>query len=273
MTGVQPGPDGGTSQYVELEEKIGRGEHDAIWARWRFGRLLLAEREANGGRQLPDGRLNEICEQVGRSRAEISYRLQFAAKYTQDQEVSNVLDTCGSWHEIVSSALPGDGAHVGNYGGDDEWCTPPEIIEAVRAVLGEIDLDPASTAAANEVVRATLFHTAEDDGLAREWHGRVFLNPPYSSAKVGLFCAKLAGEHEAGRVSAAIVLVNNATETGWFQALGLSATALALPRHRIRFWHPGRDGKAGTLQGQALLYLGEDPGKFTAEFSRFGLTW
>ena len=29
--------------------------------------------------------------------------------------------------------------------GDAEWYTPPEIIERVREVLGEIDLDPAKT--------------------------------------------------------------------------------------------------------------------------------
>ena len=40
--------------------------------------------------------------------------------------------------------------------------------------------DPASHPLAQARVRATQFFTQEDDGLKREWHGRVWLNPPYS---------------------------------------------------------------------------------------------
>jgi hypothetical protein len=42
-------------------------------------------------------------------------------------------------------------------GQDDEWFTPPDIIELARSVLGEIDLDPASHAIAQQTVRATTF--------------------------------------------------------------------------------------------------------------------
>src|SRR6266567_8413556 len=63
---------------------------------------------------------------------------------------------------------------------DDEWFTPVEIIEAVRDVLGTIDLDPASCDEAQETVQATRYFTAENDGLKQEWAGRVWLNPPFS---------------------------------------------------------------------------------------------
>jgi hypothetical protein len=59
--------------------------------------------------------------------------------------------------------------------GENEWCTPPEYIELSRAVLGAIDLDPATNAQAQEIIRATQHFTKADNGLKHEWHGRVWL--------------------------------------------------------------------------------------------------
>lgn len=56
--------------------------------------------------------------------------------------------------------------------------TPEWLVEKVRRVLGTIALDPASSAEANERVRAAEFFTRADDGLSRTWHGPLFLSPP-----------------------------------------------------------------------------------------------
>jgi hypothetical protein len=178
-------------------------------------------------------------------------------------------DDCAAALDQGTLAPPSAHVHVGANSGENEWYTPSHYVEAARAVLGDIDLDPASTAAANEVVQASVYYDAAKDGLAYEWYGRVWLNPPYAQPLCARFCAHLLRELEAERVRAACVLVNNATETEWFQALGRGATAVCFPNGRVKFWHPERE--AAPLQGQAVLYFGEEAEVFRGHFEPFGL--
>lgn len=164
---------------------------------------------------------------------------------------------------------PTNKPHVAHNSGNNEWYTPKEYIEAARQVMGWIDLDPATSETANTVVRADEFYTAQDDGLAQEWTGKVWMNPPYSSDLIGRFAEKLCSHYEAGDVTEAIVLINNATETGWFQRMAQTAMCVCFPRTRVKFWKP--DGETGApLQGQAILYFGTKKADFAATFRPFG---
>lgn len=184
--------------------------------------------------------------------------------------VSDWRDTLETANERVTTNIieAAKKAHVSNNSGNNEWYTPPTFIEAAHMVFGGFDLDPASSDIANQTVRAVRFFTAEDDGLSQNWPvGRIWMNPPYAQPLIGRFAAKFAGEIRRG--SSGIVLVNNATETAWFQELAGVCAAICFPQSRIRFLDP--EGNPGApLQGQAILYFGTKPEIFSAEFDRFG---
>lgn len=162
-------------------------------------------------------------------------------------------------------------AHVSHNSGENEWYTPPAIIEAARRVMGGIDLDPATSEIANQTVKATRIFTEETDGLSQEWPvGRIWMNPPYAQPFMGQFAERIT--QEAMRGSEAIVLVNNATETAWFQRMGEVASAVCFPKSRVKFLDPyGNPG--APLQGQAVIYFGPNVEKFAAEFHSFGMVF
>ena len=169
------------------------------------------------------------------------------------------------------SALPGPDkvAHVSSNSGDNEWYTPPAFIDAARLAMGRIDLDPASSEIANRTVCAETFFTAEQNGLDQTWSGSVWMNPPYAQPLISDFADAVSARFETGQIEQACVLVNNATETAWFQRMLGASTAVCFPRGRIRFLDP--NGNPGApLQGQAVIYMGPRVDEFCAAFATFG---
>jgi len=64
-----------------------------------------------------------------------------------------------------------------------EHYTPIEIIYATRELFGgQIDLDVASDAIANRVVKASRYYTQQDNALTKQWKAEnIFCNPPGST--------------------------------------------------------------------------------------------
>jgi ParB family chromosome partitioning protein len=171
---------------------------------------------------------------------------------------------------VVEMARPAVRPHVANASGNNEWYSPQPFIEAARWAMGSIDTDPASSDIANRVVQATTYFTAEQDGLKQQWRGNVWMNPPYAQPLISDFATALVAKFKAGEVKAACVLVNNATETAWFQALLDVASAVCCVKSRVKFLDPDGNPVGAPLQGQVVIYLGSDPDAFAGAFRAFG---
>ena len=133
----------------------------------------------------------------------------------------------------------------------DEWYTPKFIIDS----LGKFDLDPC--APINPLWQtAKIMYNKSDDGLTKEWAGRVWLNPPYSRPLIGQFVRKLA-EHGNG-----IALLFNRCDSKMFQDLIFpNASAIMFVKGRIKFYRP--DGTQGDSPGcgSVLIAFGEENAK------------
>jgi len=173
--------------------------------------------------------------------------------------------------------------------GEVEYYTPVEIVEAARRVMGGIDLDPASSENANRIVKATRIFTAQDDGLARLWHGRIWLNHPFGRAEeaCGASCikehihhaypyhgntkwiAKLVREYYEGRTVEACNITYAATSEAWFQPLARLPQCSLVPRTNYRL--PDGTIKKGVSKGSVVTYFGKNVAAFAREYKSFGV--
>jgi hypothetical protein len=162
-------------------------------------------------------------------------------------------------------------AHVSKSTGNNEWYTPEKYTDAARLVMGGIDLDPASSFEANKTINASECFDQNDDGLLHQWSGRVWMNPPFAQPFVRLFSEKIIYHYNLGDILQACVLVNNGTETKHGQILLESCDAACFTKGRIRFLAPDKVTKNAPLQGQMILYFGDNIKSFCDVFSVFGV--
>lgn len=157
--------------------------------------------------------------------------------------------------------------HVSNNSGENEWYTPPFIIESAKSIMGDIDLDPASSKLANETVGAKEFYTIEDDGIKKDWHGRVWLNPPYSQPDISNFAKAVTSK----KYDEIMILVNNATETDWFRMMAEASKVICFINKRLKFVDRYGNPSGAPLQGQAIIYKGSNIDSFIEKFKENGL--
>jgi phage N-6-adenine-methyltransferase len=243
-----------------VDEKIEDGQKFTAWWKANVGagkgqkgkrrdHGVLSEPEAECLTRMPHQRVSDLNKKLKNLDAFRAFLLGTEYRAACLEGVDNIRGTGGT--------------------GENEWYTPAEYLELARAVIGQFDLDPASSEAAQKVVKANKFFTKEDDGLSKEWHGSVWLNPPYAQPLIAEFVEKLLEELAAEHTTTAILLTHNYTDTAWFQSAFKEARAICFPRGRIRFEGPKGEIAAPT-QGQAFFYFGSDINKFTHHFDKIG---
>jgi len=196
-------------------------------------------------------------------------QLRDAGEQVIDEAIQSALDdgrapTNADIHRAVNQDH-----HRTRFTGQNEWYTPSQYVQAARACLGSIDLDPASSPMAQKTIEAARYYTRDDDGLSQQWCGRVWLNPPYSQPDISRFVDKLLFEVTAKRATQAILLTHNYTDTNWFHAAAARSAAICFTRGRIKFVSATGELAAPT-QGQAFFYFGDQVHRFRETFSGFG---
>jgi len=256
-----------TKLFKAIETKI---KAQADYVVWRDGTARPAHRPKKNSfsseRVLPDGDPGDVI--VHRWRRKLTKRIDDATVIDEDKLAEVLDDSQHRCQRIVEQ----ENANTirGTEGtGEFERYTPKQYIEAARKVLGAIDLDPASNKQAQEWIQAEQFFTEKDDGLAQEWFGRVWLNPPYHRELAPKFIDRLVREFTAGRVTAAILLTNNSTETEWFYVALKACASICFTRGRINF-HVPKGPDVSPTQGQAFFYFGDDVAAFEREFASIG---
>lgn len=127
-------------------------------------------------------------------------------------------------------------------GKTDTWLTPLWIVNS----LGEFHLDPCAYPG-----HETAYDKVYENGEKYKWHGRVWLNPPYSEVGVWLDLLKLHGR--------GIALVFARTDTKWAQRHMELADSVFFMKGRIKFLNDKFEESTNAGHGNMLLAYGEKP--------------
>ncbi|MBF2067446.1 MAG: hypothetical protein IGS39_23970 [Calothrix sp. C42_A2020_038] len=183
--------------------------------------------------------------------------------------INRYSDKCHNSHQphlFIQESASGYYATSSTY--FDEGCTPPNIIELVLRVLGQIDLDPC--AEGDKKITARLHYTLQDDGLQHNWYGRLFINPPFSCP--GKWIVKLQNEFLSGRVQEAIALLPTVTDTDWLNS-ALKTQPICFLKERIKFLDASYQPNLSAPHSYCLVYWGNNQHQFQEVFEEYGIVY
>lgn len=265
--------------FGELAVEYARRKRAGIEAQNRARRLVLSsmrrlgqrlpELVARGNPQMSSpSTFRRTLEEMGITRDESSRAQKLAAIPDHVFEAHcKALDSRGELLTLRSTINAASSAP--DYDGDEHY-TPGEWCDRMRAVMGGIDLDPASNTFANRTMRARRYFTSQQNGLAKRWSGRVALNSPYSQPLESRFTAKLCESWDRGWVTQAIRLSNAATDTRSFHECATRAARLCFVRGRINFYTRKGPTNANRYAGQLFYYFGDRVAAFDRIFGEHG---
>jgi phage N-6-adenine-methyltransferase len=109
-----------------------------------------------------------------------------------------------------------------------EWATPGAFFAKCEERFGPFDLDVCATP---ENAKCARFFTIIDDGLAQEWTGMCWMNPPYGRG-IGRWMRKA---YESSLKGATVVcLVPSRTDTAWWHDYAMRGRVEFI-RGRLKF--------------------------------------
>lgn len=150
-----------------------------------------------------------------------------------------------------------------------DYFTPPEIIDAARQAMGDIDLDAASHPLANRVHQIPDFFHINRSAFDNDWHGRVWLNPPYGNNAP--WFERIVQYVESGEVEQLCILSPMwafTTEIAKPMLRMSAATVLLSPTPR--FWG-NASNRTGVNHPHGIVYFGDRVNEFLAAFTPFGI--
>lgn len=157
---------------------------------------------------------------------------------------------------------------------NQDWCTPPKYVKAVRDFFGEISLDPCSNT--KSIVHAQTEYTLPTtDGLKASWdYPTVYINPPYGIDRIRRTsikdwikkCAEAHSKHGSEVLALIPVAVNT---RHWKEYVFSQANSICfLADTRLKFINGGHD--KGAPMACAMVYWGRKTDKFYEHFSKYG---
>ena len=147
-----------------------------------------------------------------------------------------------------------------------EWGTPKRYVLPLSDAIGGFDLDPAS--GAEPVPYAETKYTEEDNGLAKEWFGHVWLNPPYSRQDNPAWAEKTY--EEAPNCESITALVPASTSESWWQTYYSEADVFCFIDGRINFLGAGEE-RASFANVICVFNAQNLPEEYFLELSRMGV--
>lgn len=150
----------------------------------------------------------------------------------------------------------------------DDWCTPPEIIAAVRKTFrGRIGLDPCSNA--SSIVNARVeYRLPEHNGLTEPWRERtIYVNPPFGRG-IGRWTKRCVETYRVTGAEVIALLPATPDTEAWCENVEFAAY-VCFVHGRITFLGAPR----GAPCPSAIVYWGSHRERFARAFRSLGGIW
>jgi hypothetical protein len=184
---------------------------------------------------------------------------------------------------------------------DFEYYTDPGYTCLARSLLNGIELDPASSTAANRFVRAERIYAIDDDGLSKPWNCRsLWMNHPFSRGEAPCpkdrkqckkkvckdrgyhidtripsnkeWIDKLVQSFKTGAIRGeALNITYAATSEAWFRPLQQYPQLYIVPR--CNYFLPNGKIKKGVTKGSVITFLTREKSRvhdFQSIFGNYG---